>query len=1166
MSKSMTKSNGSATQEKDTNIQVVVRCRESPLRTTTSSSSIVVHPVFGQDVKIDGPSSIARSYQYDGVFGPKATQEHIYDKIVSPILNEVLLGYNCTIFAYGQTGTGKTYTMEGDLESGSPGNAPVISTPMTSRTQPPMFATAAAAAALGTNSARISSKAGIIPRTLYNLFYALDKQSAEYYVRVSYVELYNEELRDLLANNTAADNAHGRVFGGGFESSNGHLKVYDSGAEKGVIIQGLEEKIVGSAKEAMGFMQSGSIRRKVAATRCNDSSSRSHAIFTISVFIHERAVTAEGEDIVKIGKLNLVDLAGSENIGRSGAQDMRAREAGNINKSLLVLGRVINALVERNSYVPYRDSKLTYIIKDALGGRTRTCMIATISDTVTNIEETIKTLQYASQAKGIRNRPVANKRVSKSEIVHDMQHQIDQLKKDLEAARDSTGFFMAKDSYDELMLEVKTSREKSNDWKLRVDILEEQIEKLGREHAELEQHHKATRIALADSEQMLDRARVAFAVAQKQLDDQRVLTRAHALHENSLDTAARELYNTLAAADTDAQQLQQKISRMGDRERRNLRAAKNIEQKVRDETTRALAAVKGHSERAGEQTAQLLDTLRSRVGDEFEASVAEAVRQHVDALNTELATIAGGAEARGSQISEACEKTLVAFGSLVGSLAEGTHEASAKCAVACAEYMTSVGSTLKQQDEAMAAMSTSVLQLIEAGRDEAAAKQRESQSLTAQIIEDLTRHAAALTRKHAAEVGALQTKVSALAGQAQDADARLVQSIQAMLVERRELEAEAMAEMLQTAKAQAEENTTGATAVLEQSTGISRQAGQLADSLTTRISQIHGDIGASMDAALSDSAARSASFGSLAVTHADGMQMAVDATMASVSNVRSDSAALVADMRKGLAGMYEVADSAIGQGTQVSTVAVQRVSEVTGSALDSWRTARTELDGLAQTQSSELQEVATELGRGITAIADVVSHESSAGIAPTVCGGSTPPRRKYESVNQWNVTRDHDYILAKLTELERSDQIDQIDQQPREQLGWTGITVAPGAPISLAPMDIGSEDSDDMQMAGGDTNTPVSAISVQTLVSPESTTKSMLKRPSENIASPMTDSEMQQPPTRRPRTLSSRHSGSVLSVDGEDVQADAVMEAAASAIPLPVSRLQAPRRQRRTRN
>ncbi|KAJ2334614.1 Kinesin- motor protein, partial [Coemansia sp. RSA 2673] len=415
------------TQEKDTNIQVVVRCREAPTRNAKSNTSIVVAPEFGQDVKIDGPTS-AQTYHYDGVFGPKATQEHIYERIVSPILDEVMQGYNCTIFAYGQTGTGKTYTMEGDLDASEVDHG---------------LAVPALPSSNGNSSdllchSRLSTRAGVIPRTLHNLFYALDKQSAEYYVRVSYVELYNEELRDLLASNDVPGDAAG-------------LKVFESGTDKGIIIQGLNEMAVTSARDAVAALQAGAQRRAVAATRCNEASSRSHAIFTITVFIRERAVTAEGEDIVKLGKLNLVDLAGSENIGRSGAQDMRAREAGNINKSLLVLGRVITALVEKNSYVPYRDSKLTYIIKDSLGGRTRTCMIATISTSAANIEETVKT-----------------------------------LKRDLAAARDETGFYVARETYDALNADVAQARADSADWKQRVALWEAEAQRSATRIAELE--------------------------------------------------------------------------------------------------------------------------------------------------------------------------------------------------------------------------------------------------------------------------------------------------------------------------------------------------------------------------------------------------------------------------------------------------------------------------------------------------------------------------------------------------------------------------------------------------------------------------------------------------------------------------------------------------------
>lgn len=247
----------------------------------------------------------AKTYTFDRAFGPEAGQETVYDAVVAGMLDEVLDGYNCTIFAYGQTGTGKTYTMTGDMSD---------------------------------SFGSYTDEAGIIPRTLYNLFKRLGPDGAEdNSVKCSFVELYNEELRDLLA----------------AEGTGTQVKIFDDTARKGgVILQGLEESYVKNAVEGVRLLREGSHKRQVAATKCNDLSSRSHTVFTITV--HKKFVSEEGEDMITTGKLNLVDLAGSENIGRSGAENKRAREAGMINQSLLTLGRVINALVDKSSHIPYR--------------------------------------------------------------------------------------------------------------------------------------------------------------------------------------------------------------------------------------------------------------------------------------------------------------------------------------------------------------------------------------------------------------------------------------------------------------------------------------------------------------------------------------------------------------------------------------------------------------------------------------------------------------------------------------------------------------------------------------------------------------------------------------------------------------------------------------------
>jgi kinesin family protein 11 len=215
----------------------------------------------------------------------------------------MLAGFNCTVFAYGQTGTGKTYTMSGDMTD-----------------------------TLGI----LSDNAGIIPRVLYSLFLKLE--DTESTVKCSFIELYNEELRDLLS----AD-------------ENPKLKIFENekkGTSGSTLVQGMEETWIDSASAGIKLLQLGSHKRQVAATKCNDLSSRSHTIFTITVYT--KRTTENGDDYISSGKLNLVDLAGSENIQRSGAENKRATEAGLINKSLLTLGRVINALVDKSPHIPYR--------------------------------------------------------------------------------------------------------------------------------------------------------------------------------------------------------------------------------------------------------------------------------------------------------------------------------------------------------------------------------------------------------------------------------------------------------------------------------------------------------------------------------------------------------------------------------------------------------------------------------------------------------------------------------------------------------------------------------------------------------------------------------------------------------------------------------------------
>ncbi|KAJ1379844.1 P-loop containing nucleoside triphosphate hydrolase [Sesbania bispinosa] len=398
--------------EKGVNVQVLLRCRpfsEDELRSNVPQ--VISCNEYNREVSVSqniAGKHIDRVFTFDKVFGPSARQKDLYEQAIVPIVNEVLEGFNCTIFAYGQTGTGKTYTMEGECKrskSGSNGGLP--------------------------------EGAGVIPRAVKQIFDTLESQNAEYSVKVTFLELYNEEITDLLAPEEISKVALE-------EKQKKQLPLMEDG-KGGVLVRGLEEEIVTSANEIFTLLERGSAKRRTAETLLNKQSSRSHSLFSITIHIKE--ATPEGEELIKCGKLNLVDLAGSENISRSGAREGRAREAGEINKSLLTLGRVICALVEHLGHIPYRDSKLTRLLRDSLGGRTKTCIIATVSPAVHCLEETLSTLDYAHRAKNIRNKPEVNQKMMKTTLIKDLYGEIERLKAEVYAAREKNGVYIPKERY-----------------------------------------------------------------------------------------------------------------------------------------------------------------------------------------------------------------------------------------------------------------------------------------------------------------------------------------------------------------------------------------------------------------------------------------------------------------------------------------------------------------------------------------------------------------------------------------------------------------------------------------------------------------------------------------------------------------------------------------------
>ncbi|RSM12214.1 hypothetical protein CDV31_006420 [Fusarium ambrosium] len=564
----------------ETNITVVVRCRGRNEREVRENSNVVVgtDSVKGKVVELSmGPSALSnRSYNFDRVFSQAADQNMVFDDTVKPILDEMLSGYNCTIFAYGQTGTGKTYTMSGDMTE-----------------------------TLGL----LSDEAGIIPRVLQTLFNKLELEDAESTIKCSFIELYNEELRDLLSSDESAK-----------------LKIYDDTSRRGhtsTVVQGMEEKHIKTAAEGVKVLQEGSLRRQVAATKCNDLSSRSHTVFTITTYV--RKPNEHGVDaLVSAGKLNLVDLAGSENIQRSGAENKRAAEAGLINKSLLTLGRVINALVDRGSHIPYRESKLTRLLQDSLGGRTKTCIIATISPAKSNLEETISTLDYAFRAKNIKNKPQLNPMMEKKTLLKDFTMEIEKLKSELIATRQRNGVYLSNEAYEEMTAQSESRRIVNEEQAAKLETLESNLRNKVQELFNLQstfmglkKDHEGTRALLDDTKEVLDQTEIVLSATRKSLAEETRIRKAHQKTEEKLTQVGGELINKLHKTVRDVGGLHAKNKRKSDLQSLNRNTWSTSQDQVIDVTSMVERRIEEFQDEQQEHIASVGKRMEEFVGEEL---------------------------------------------------------------------------------------------------------------------------------------------------------------------------------------------------------------------------------------------------------------------------------------------------------------------------------------------------------------------------------------------------------------------------------------------------------------------------------------------------------------------------------------------------------------------
>ncbi|XP_036976300.1 kinesin family member 4 [Acanthopagrus latus] len=335
-------------------VRVALRCRPLVPKEINEGCQCCLTFVPGEPQVIVGTE---KAFTYDYVFDPTAEQEEVFHTAVSSLLNGLFKGYHATVLAYGQTGSGKTFSMGGTY----------------------------------TAAQENDSSVGVIPRVIRRIFEEKEKKAdAEFLLAVSYLEIYNEDILDLLC----------------ASKDKPALSIREDPKE-GIKIVGLTEKRVFSAQEMVGCLELGNSARTVGSTAMNAASSRSHAIFTIT--LEQRRGNDKADSVVS--KLHLVDLAGSERQKKTKAEGDRLKEGISINRGLLSLGNVISALGDeskKNTFVPYRDSKLTRLLQDSLGGNSHTLMIACVSPADSNMEETINTLRYADRARKIKNKPIVN--------------------------------------------------------------------------------------------------------------------------------------------------------------------------------------------------------------------------------------------------------------------------------------------------------------------------------------------------------------------------------------------------------------------------------------------------------------------------------------------------------------------------------------------------------------------------------------------------------------------------------------------------------------------------------------------------------------------------------------------------------------------------------------
>lgn len=468
------------------NIKVLLRVRPQNQREIELGDQSNLIKIEDKTITAINLKNEVKQYTYDYVAGPNSNQQEIFTNCAKQMCDNSLEGYNCTIFAYGQTGSGKTYTLLGNnfsVTQNSEDNENISMNPSNTNNSDSCM-----------NS---DENDGLIPRVIRYIFAESKvRDDLEFTFLCSFIEIYQEQISDLLD-----PDKYKQIVIRDYSSATNN-------SQNTILVDGMTKLKISSPEEALSIIRQGVKLRHIASTSMNKESSRSHAIFTL--YIQHISKSAGDKSITK-SVFNLIDLAGSERQRVTECVGERIKEAGNINNSLMILGKVINSLARRKiGHIPYRESKLTHLLKDSLGGNAKTAIIANVSPANSSISETISTLMFAQRAKQIENKAIINKETSSADT---MKVEFTKLKGKYESIK------MENLKLKKELEKTKRKPYSSKDQNIVNDSIEDDLTKFVEKLAEKDNELKALKLENESLEDKLHKIELDKKLKEKDIDD-----------------------------------------------------------------------------------------------------------------------------------------------------------------------------------------------------------------------------------------------------------------------------------------------------------------------------------------------------------------------------------------------------------------------------------------------------------------------------------------------------------------------------------------------------------------------------------------------------------------------------------------------------------------------